>query len=309
MLERSKTVLMRIKKSNKIKTSFGETLFQILNNSFMLLMVIVMAYPIYYVIMASFSDNNEFMGFTGILMKPLGFSVESYKMMAQNPMILRGYVNTLVIVVSSVVLNILFTAIAAYFLSRKNVFWQKYVMIFIVFTMFFSGGLIPSYLINTKLFHLKDSYLALILPSLINTYNLIIMKTSFSSIPDSLEESAKIDGAGHLTILFRIVLPLSMACIAVMILYYAVAQWNSWFNANIYLTTRTKYPLQLILREILISNDTASMRSGGDVSDQMAIGETIKYAVIVVATVPILCVYPFLQKYFVKGVMVGAVKG
>ena len=231
-------------------------------------------------------------------------------MMVRNPMVLRGYLNTIYIVVVSVVLNLLFTSLAAYFLSRKNVYWQKYVMMMIVFTMFFSGGLIPSYLINTKVFHLGDSYWAIILPTLINTYNLIIMRTSFSSIPDSLEESAKLDGAGHWTILFRIVLPLSKAVLAVMVLYYAVAQWNSWFSANIYLSTRSKYPLQLVLREILISNDTTSMTAGGaDAGDQQSIGETVKYAVIVTATLPILCVYPFLQKYFVKGVMVGAVKG
>ena len=183
-------------------------------------------------------------------------------------------------------------------------------MMFIVFTMFFSGGLIPSYLINTKLFHLRDSYLALIIPGMINTYNLIILRTAFAAVPVSLEESARVDGANHWVILFNIVIPLSMASIAVMILYYAVAHWNSWFAANIYINTRSKYPLQLVLREILISNDTSSMTMGaGGAEDQQSIGESVKYAIIVVATVPILCVYPFLQKYFVKGVMVGAVKG
>ncbi len=298
------------KKRGCVYRTTGEIAFGWFNNLLMLALMIVMAYPIWYVIAASLSDNAALTGYVGILLKPRGFSVEAYRMMVKNPMVLRGYLNTIYIVVVSVVLNLLFTSLAAYFLSRKNVYWQKYVMMMIVFTMFFSGGLIPSYLINTKVFHLGDTYWAIILPTLINTYNLIIMRTSFASIPDSLEESAKLDGAGHWTILFRIVLPLSKAVLAVMVLYYAVAQWNSWFSANIYLSTRSKYPLQLVLREILISNDTTSMTAGGaDAGDQQSIGETVKYAVIVTATLPILCVYPFLQKYFVKGVMVGAVKG
>ena len=157
---------------------------------------------------------------------------------------------------------------------------------------------------------MNNSLWALILPGLVNTYNLIIMRTSFSSIPESLEESARIDGASHWTILLKIILPLSKAIIAVMVLYYAVGHWNSWFNASIYIRDRNKFPLQLVLREILIINDTNVMTQGsGGAADQMSIAETIKYAVIVTATLPVLCLYPFLQKYFVKGVMIGSVKG
>lgn len=294
----------------KIKVSAAERTFNVFNCIFMFLLMIVMAYPIWYVVMASLSDNSLLMSYRGILLLPRGFSTNAYTLMAKNPMIMKGYGNTIFIVVAGVTLNLIFTSIAAYFLSRKGVYWQKYVMMFIVFTMFFSGGLIPTYLVNTKIFHLKNSYWALMLPGLINTYNLIIMRTSFAAIPESLEESARLDGAGHWTILFRIVIPLSKAIIAVMILYYAVAHWNSWFSANIYITDRSKYPLQLVLREILISNDTSSMTAqDASAADQQSIGETVKYAVIVAATLPILCVYPFLQKYFVKGVMVGAVKG
>lgn len=295
----------------KIKTTMPERVFDIFNVVLMFLIAVVMAYPIWHVIMASLSDNNLLMGYRGVLLLPRGFSTNAYTLMTKNPMILKGYGNTIFIVVFGVFFNMLFTSLAAYFLSRKNVYWQRCVMMFIVFTMFFSGGLIPTYLINTKIFHLKNSYWALILPGLVNTYNLIIMRTSFAAIPDSLEESARLDGAGHWTILFKIVLPLSKAILAVMVLYYAVAQWNSWFNANIYITDRSKYPLQLVLREILIANDTSSSMAAQDANaaDQQSIGETIKYAVIVAATLPILCVYPFLQKYFVKGVMVGAVKG
>ena len=294
----------------KIKVSIYQRIFDVINIIFMLFMIVIMFYPIYHVIMASFSDNSLLMGHTGLLLKPLGFSFNAYKLMLNNPMILTGYGNTIFIVVVGVILNLLFTILGAYVLSRKNLYFRRLFMMLITFTMFFSGGLIPTYLLVSKTLNLNDSYLAILLPSLINTYNLIIMRTSFETIPASLEESARLDGASEWTILFRIILPLSTSVIAVMILYYAVGHWNAWFNANLYLKTREKFPLQLILREILISNDTTSMTGGGsDASDQMAVGETVKYAVVVTATLPILIVYPFLQKYFVKGVMIGAVKG
>ncbi len=285
-------------------------LFDVFNVAFMLLLIPIMLYPIWHVVMASFSDSALLTGHTGLILKPLGFSTASYKLMAKNPMIFRGYLNTLFVVVAGVCLNIAFTSLAAYCLSRKGLYWQKPLMMMMVFTMYFSGGLIPVYLTNTQMYHLTNSYWSLILPGLISTYNLIIMRTSFMALPDSLEESAKLDGAGAIRILVSIVIPLSMPVIAVMTLYYAVGHWNAWFDASIYIKTREKFPLQLILREILIINDTNSMTQGSaDASDQMAIGATVKYAVIVVSTVPILCVYPFLQKYFQKGVMIGAVKG
>lgn len=285
-------------------------LFDVFNVAFMLLLIPIMLYPIWHVVMASFSDSALLTGHTGLILKPLGFSTASYKLMAKNPMIFRGYLNTIFVVVAGVCLNIAFTSLAAYCLSRKGLYWQKPLMMMMVFTMYFSGGLIPVYLTNTQMYHLTNSYWSLILPGLISTYNLIIMRTSFMALPDSLEESAKLDGAGAIRILISIVIPLSMPVIAVMTLYYAVGHWNAWFDASIYIKTREKFPLQLILREILIINDTNSMTQGSaDASDQMAIGATVKYAVIVVSTVPILCVYPFLQKYFQKGVMIGAVKG
>ena len=286
-------------------------LFDIFNCLFMLLVCFTMAYPVWHVLMASLSDNSQLIGYTGLLFKPLSFSTKAYTLMMKNPMILRGYLNTVLIVVVGVSLNMIFTTVAAYFFSRTDdIYWQKPLMVLIMLTMFFSGGLIPFYLVVSNMLHLNNSFWALILPTLINTYNLIIMKTSFSSLPKSLEESAKLDGAGHITILLKVVVPLSMPVIAVMILYYAVGQWNSWFNANIFIKDRSKYPLQLVLREILIQNDTSAMTQGaGDASDQQSIGESVKYAVVVAASLPILVVYPFLQKYFVKGVMIGAVKG
>jgi putative aldouronate transport system permease protein len=291
--------------NNKSK---GEKIFVAFNVIFMIILMIITVYPIVHVLFASLSDSNELLAYRGLLLKPIGFNVEAYKMVFENPMIVRGYLNTLFIVVVGVFINIIMTSLAAYVLSRKNVLFQSTIMFLIVFTMFFSGGLIPFYF-TVKSLHIDNTYWALILPVAINTFNLIIMRTSFAAIPDSLEESAKLDGASHFTILFRIILPLSMPIVAVMILYYSVAHWNAWFNAMIFIQDRNLYPLQLILREILIQNDTSSMASGVSAVDQVAIGESIKYAVIVVATVPILCIYPFLQKYFVKGALVGAVKG
>ena len=192
-------------------------------------------------------------------------------------------------------------------LSRRDVLFKQFVTVAIIFTMYFSGGLIPTYF-NVRDLGLYNSTWALILPVAINTFNLIIMRTGFEAVPVSLEESATLDGAGHFTILFRIILPLVLPTVAVMVLYYGVQHWNSWFNASIYLNESSKYPLQLVLRGILISNDTQQMTTGVDAGSTLAISETIKYAIIVISTVPILCIYPFLQKYFIKGAMVGAVK-
>lgn len=221
-------------------------------------------------------------------------------------MIFLSYQNTVIYVVLGTVINIFMTTLGAYGLSRKNVLLSNAIMFFIVFTMFFSGGLIPMYLLMQNL-SLINTRWAMWLPGMIGTTNLIIMRTSFKAIPSSLEESARIDGANDFVILYRVIVPLSKPVIAVMLLYYGVGHWNSWFNAMIYLQDRNLYPLQLILREILIDSTTDVIELGGDDSEPIA--QTIKYATIMVATVPILCVYPFLQKYFVKGVMIGAIKG
>lgn len=298
-----------VKKMYK-RYSVGQRIFNVFNVMLMLLLVVIMFYPVWYVLVASFTNSDALISHRGILLWPKNFTVNAYKLMMKNPMIVRGYLNSIFLVVAGVALNIIFTSVAAYVLSRKNVFWNKFIMLMIIFTMYFSGGLIPKYLLISKTLHLSNTYWALLLPALINTYNLIIMRTSFAALPESLIESAKLDGAGHWRILVRIVVPLSMPVIAVMTLYYAVGIWNSWFEASIYIKERTLFPLQLILREILIDNDTTSMTAGsGDASDIMSIAESVKYAVIVFATVPILCVYPFLQKYFVKGIMIGSVKG
>jgi putative aldouronate transport system permease protein len=293
---------------NQIKISAGEKVFDGLNILFMCILILIMVYPVWHVICYSFSSPVEIMKHKGLVFLPLKFSFKAYMSMLQNPMILRGYINTIYIVAVSLIFNVLLTSIGAYVVSRKNALLSAPVMVMIVFTMYFSGGMIPTYF-TIKDLGLLDSLWSVILPAAINTFNLIILKTAFLSIPDSIEESARIDGAGHYLILFGIILPLAKASLSVIILYYAVSHWNSWFNAMLYLNKRELFPLQLVLREILIQNNTSDMTIGVDTADRALIAESIKYAVIVVATLPILCIYPFIQKYFTKGVMIGAVKG
>ena len=292
-----------------IKESPSRKAFNVFNIIFMLCMIVIPLYPLLYVVFASLSDSNELMKHSGLLLKPVGFSWAAYKAVFKNPNILQGYKNTIIVLISSVTVSMFLTCLAAYVLSRKNVLFNGIITFIIMFTMFFSGGMIPTYLLVNNL-GLTNTYWALILPTAISTYNMIIMRTGFAAIPESLEESAKIDGANHFTILFKIVIPLAKPTMAVIVLYYAVACWNSWFNAMIYLQKRRDLqPLQLILRGILIENDTSNMQDGNVGQDTESIAESIKYAVIVVATLPILAIYPFLQKYFIKGIMIGAVKG
>jgi putative aldouronate transport system permease protein len=290
-----------------VKHTRGENFFMLCNYVFLALMAAACLYPMLYVLFASLSNNNRLMQHTGLLLKPLGFSVTAYERVFKNPMILLGYRNTLFVLILGVVLALFMTSLGAYFLSRKNVLFKNPVMMAITFTMFFSGGMIPTYL-NLRDLHLTNTLWGLIIPGMISTYNMIILRTSFQAIPESLTEAAIIDGAGHIQILFQVVLPLSKAILAVMILYYGIGIWNAWFWASIILRKRELYPLQVILREILLQNSVMEMSTGVDAGDQESIAMTIRYATIIVATVPVLCIYPFLQKYFARGVMIGAVK-
>lgn len=293
-----------MKTTNKLnKLSRGEKIFNICNIIFMVTMIIVMLYPMWYVIVASLSDGTTVMKTGGKMLWIHGFNLDSYRVMMENPAIFSGYRNTLIVVVGGTALNIVLTAFAGYFLSRKNVMWSRVISVGIIITMYFNGGLIPSYL-TVKSLGLYNSLWALILPTAISTFNVIIMRTGFESIPDSLEESAKIDGARQSTILFRIMLPLCKSTIAVLVLYYGVGHWNEWFNAMIYLKDRNLFPLQLILREIVMFNTATDVAV-----DKVQLSETIQYAAIVITTLPILCAYPFLMRFFEGGVMIGAVKG
>lgn len=297
-----------MKTKSTIAKSPGEKIFNVCNIVFMILMMIVMLYPMWHVLMASFSNPREFSAHSGLLIRPAGFSTAAYKLMLNNPMIFKGYKNTLMILVLGLALNMSVTSLAAYALSKREPMLMKFFSILIIFTMYFSGGLIPGYLVVKDL-GIFDTIWALVLPVTVSTFNLIVLRSGFEAIPPSLTEAAKIDGAGELRIFIQIVVPLAKASMAVIVLYYAVSHWNSWFNAMLFMSDREKFPLQLVLREILIQGDTNSMVMGSGAGDSGFLSETIKYAVIIVSVVPILCIYPFIQKYFAKGVMVGAVKG
>ena len=295
--------------NNKIRTGIGERVFNVVNILFLIGIMGITLYPMLYVVFASFSKPDRFMMHYGPLWYPLGFDLASYQAVFKNPNIWNGYRNTIFIVVVGVAVNMSLTLLGGYLLSRRNWMFQRVMALSVIFTMYFSGGLIPFYLTVRDL-RLDKTLWSLILPTAISTYNMIIMRTAFAVIPESLEESAKLDGASHFVILTKVMIPLVGPTIAVLVLYYGVGHWNSWFNAMIFLSgVRSKYPLQLILREILIQNSLNDMTMGTGMEDREMIAETIKYAVIVVSTVPILCLYPFLQKYFVKGVMIGALKG
>jgi putative aldouronate transport system permease protein len=288
--------------------SFGSRLFDVFNYALLLVLTILFLYPLWYVLVGSISDPVRLFTHTGLLWRPLGFSLQGYRTMLQNPNVGIGYANTIFYVVVGTAMSIFFSCLGAYTLSRPKLMFKKLFTLMVVFTMYFSGGMIPKFLV-AKGIGLYNSRFAIILPGMISTWNMIVMRTSFRAIPQSLEESARLDGAGDFTILFRIILPCAKATIAVMVLYYAVAQWNGWFDAMIYLQDRSKYPLQLFLREILlISINNASNASGNEASDVLYLDTLVKYAMIIISTLPILCIYPFVQKYFMKGVMMGSIK-
>jgi putative aldouronate transport system permease protein len=291
------------------KRTFSEQIVFAFIILFMIALMIVTVYPLLYAVFASLSNPADLMMTRGAILKPVGdVTLAAYQAVMDNPMILVGYRNTLFYVIAGTGLNLVMTVLGAYALSRKNVMFKNWIMLGIVFTMFFGGGLIPRYLLVSQALNLQDNPLALILPGAVGTMNLIILRTAFETVPVALEEAARMDGANDLQILWSVIIPTSLPALAVITLFYAVAHWNAWFDAMLFLRNREWYPLQLILREILISGSTATMTSGASASDVMPLGETIKYATIIVATLPILCIYPFVQRYFVKGVMIGAIK-
>ncbi|MDR1600354.1 MAG: carbohydrate ABC transporter permease [Oscillospiraceae bacterium] len=294
-----------------IRRSAPERAFSVFNYVFMTILCVVCLYPIWHVLMASLSDPTLMYAHQGLLVWPIRpLNTLGYRLVMTNRLIGSSFVNTLVYLIAGTLLNMFITTMGAYGLSRKGLFWNGVLMKLIVFTMYFQGGLIPFYLM-VKNMGLLNTRAGIILPVLVSTWNLIVMRTAFAGVSESLEESARLDGANDWTILWRIFFPLSQATVAVIALYYAVYWWNNWFNPSIFLQDRGKYPLQLLLREILIKNDTQSMTQSSMVSQEQTSQYRllVKYCVIIVATAPILAVYPFLQKYFVKGVMIGSIKG
>lgn len=289
--------------------SVGDKVFNFVNYTILIMLTIAFLYPMWFVLMASFSEPTKLMTHVGPMLTPQGFSLAGYRAVFRNKNIITGYSNTLFYVVVGTSLRMLLTILGAYVLSRKNLYLKKFMMPMIVISMYLSAGVIPNFLL-IKYLGLYNTRLAIIIPGAIGTWNLVVMRTAFMQVPDSLEESAKIDGASDLVTLFKIIIPVSKATIAVIILFYAVGLWNSWFNSMIYLRDRSKYPLQLFLREILIAN----ISTGKDADVPTGQGaffmdELIKYCTIIVSTVPILCIYPMAQRYFIKGVMLGSIKG
>ncbi len=289
----------------KLKTRTGSRLFDIINNLILLLLGFITLYPVWYIVIVSFSDALH-IAMGDISFWPKGFNTEAYKIVFDNDRIWRAYLNTITYTVFGTFIQVAMTAMCAYPLSRQDFSGRKFLSVFITITMFISTGMIPQYLIVMNL-GLINTIWAVVLPPAISTYNMIVMRTAFKALPSSLVESAYLDGANDITILVRIILPISKAILATITLFYAVEHWNSFFTPMLYLNEQQKYPLQVLMRDILIEGDIAG--SQGDLSNSINVVSTnFKYAVIVVSMVPILFVYPFLQKYFTKGVLLGAIK-
>lgn len=295
----------------KIRKRKDDMIFGIVNAVLLVIILLVILYPLYFIVIASFSDPLEVLS-GKVVFLPKKINVEAYKMVFRDPSILTGYRNTIFYTLLGTGINILLTILAAYPLSRKDFAGRKFLTLMLAVTMFFSGGLIPTYLMMSNTLHLTDTIWAMVLPGAVSVWNVVIVRTYFqTSIPGELSEAAMVDGCSDFQLLGKVILPLSMPVLAVMILFYGVAHWNSFFNALIYLNDKALYPLQLILRSILIQNTMSEdmMAEVDSVANRQIMAETIKYALIVVSSAPIIAIYPFLQKYFVKGIMVGAIKG
>ena len=295
------------RRSGGIRVPVSRRVFVVFNTIILLAISFAMLYPVLYVIAASFSEETAILR-GDVVFIPVGAHVKAYQKVFQYPLLWQSYGNTLLYTFLGTAINLILTVFGAWALSRKKMVGRRFFTLMCTFTMFFNGGMIPIYL-NIRDLGLYNTLWALILPGAISVYNCIICRTAIQAVPDSLTESAYLDGANDLVIVFRITLPLIMPTIAVLLLYYGVGHWNAWFPASIYLQDNNKLPIQNIMRSILIANSNLLNSSGSETDRVDDFAETIKYSTIILTTVPVLCIYPFLQKYFVKGVMVGAVKG
>ena len=294
----------------KVKESIGERIYTIVVYLLLILISATIILPLLHIISGSFSDPMQLL--TGnVSFWPKGFTTSMYEKVLKDASIWKGYLNTILYTVLGTLISVTLTACAAYPLSRKDLFGRNVFISLFIFTMFFNGGMIPTYLIIQKLGMLNKIW-ALVLPSAISTYNMIIMRTFFqNSIPNELLEAAKIDGITDIGYLLKVVLPLSKSILAVITLYYAVAHWNSYFNAMLYLRDESLYPLQLVLRSILnVGKVDLSQITDAEIIKQMrGLSDLMKYSLIIISSIPMLIVYPFVQKHFVRGVMIGALKG
>ena len=288
----------------RIRRSFGSKLFDAFNVTVLVLIAFSTFYPFWDAFIVSFSSLKSYLG-TTIHLWPTEWSFEAYKFMLFRKELWTSYGNTVFITVVGTFINMIITIMTAYVLSKKDLKGHRVIMFLIVFTMLFSGGIIPTYIVVRSL-KLMNSLWALIIPSAVSTYNLIIMRNFFSSFSKDLEEAAMIDGCTEVGVLFRIVVPTSKPAITTISLFYAVAHWNNFFSAVMYIYDKSKWPLQLFLRSMLFETD-AAYSSGGE--NLFLLGQPMKMAAVMMATIPIMCAYPFFQKHFTKGVMLGAVKG
>jgi putative aldouronate transport system permease protein len=302
-----KKELSRRKEQPVMKShSFGSRLFDYCNYVLLSLFALTTTVPFIHIVATSFASEHDVLSKDFVLF-PTEFSLSAYRIIFGNDRIVQSLLVTVFITVVGTLINIIFTSIMAYPLSRRDLIGRKALMIMILFTLLFGGGMIPAFLL-IKALGLLNSFWALLLPGAISVFNLIILKNFFQQLPDGLEESAKIDGANDLVILFRLVLPLSLPAIATFSLFYAVGHWNTFMAAVLYINDSEKWPIQVLLRSIVMLSQ-GWLENPEAAADQAVPPETVKMAVITVATLPILCVYPFLQKHFAKGVMLGSVKG
>lgn len=298
-----------IKPKNKIRASRGDRAFNFTNDLLLLVAFLIVLYPLIYILSSSFSAPKAVA--TGrVFLWPVDLSLRGFEAVFEHKAIVSGFLNTIFYTVVGTVVNIIMTVMAAYPLSRRSIPGRRVLLFLFTFTMIFNGGLIPSYLLNSDL-GLINTRAVMIIPVAISVYNVIICRTFFeSTIPDELLEASQIDGCSHIRFLIQIVMPLSKSILAVLILYYALGHWNSYFQAFIYLTDRGKFPLQIILRDILVLNSVNDIIADPQLyAARQGMAELLKYSLIIVSSAPFMVAYPFVAKHFVKGVMLGSVKG
>ena len=301
-------------KTKAVKRCREDVIFDTVIFIILTLILFVVAYPLYWVIISSFSDPTA-VSAGKVLLRPMGFTLKGYAEVFKNSQVMRGFFNSIVITFVGVCVNLAVTLPTAYALSRDNFSGKKPITVFYMITMFFGGGMIPTYLV-VKNMQLLNTIWALVLPGCLSVYNMIVARTFFkSNISEELYEAGEIDGCTQSRFFFQIALPLSKAIIAIMVLYYGVGHWNSYFSALLYISDQDKYPLQLVLRNILITNQTALSQTATTAAARAALQEqqqlidVMKYSLIIISSVPVLIMYPLVQKHFVKGVMIGSVKG
>ena len=296
------------RREERARMSRGDRIFGLVNAALLWIVSIIMLYPLLYVVACSFSDPLSVVQ-SRITLLPQGATLAAYERVFRNEMIMSGYKNTLVYTLLGTAINVVITLMTAYPLSRPDLVGKKAVNSMIAFTMLFSGGMVPTFLVVKDL-GLMDSVWAIVLPGAMSAWNMFIVKNYYmTSIPRELIEAADVDGASDIRAYLSIVTPLSAPIVAVMVLYYGVGHWNAYFDALLYLRDKARYPLQLVIRTFFTASDYAEQGGGSGDTAMLLINETMKYALIVIASAPILCLYPLLQRYFIKGVMLGAIKG